>query len=232
MDTAGLARALGIPVVPVSAALGEGSTRCWTRPRRQRTARRPTCGARWRQGPVQTCVRTLARLPLPLAARTAGLPPGVRGDVQWFLDDGGTLRAPAAAEQAAEAHGAREGYSFRDEALPRRALRRWTGWRGFTLPQALPGSRLQVRIDRVLTGRYTAYPRWQGLLGSVFYLTFHVIGRCLSRLLSRAASRLAAPDAADSTHGAGRQGPLLHGLVRGSVFAGVRERGGGVSPHR
>ena len=48
--------------------------------------------------------------------------------------------------------------------------------RFFTLPQALPGSRRSARIDRVLTGRYTAYPAMAGLLGGVFYLTFHIIG--------------------------------------------------------
>ena len=91
--------------------------------------------------------------------------------------------------------------------------------RFFTLPRALPGSRRSVRIDRVLTGRYTAYPAMAGLLGGVFYLTFHVIGPCLSRLLARGIAWLA--DAADGALTALDAGPLLHGLVREGVFAGV-----------
>lgn len=159
VDTAGLARALGIPVVPVSAALGEG------------------------------------------------------------LDDGGTLRAPAAAEQAA-ARMVRESGIPRDEALPTARFAQVDRLaRFFTLPQALPGSRRSARIDRVLTGRYTAYPAMAGLLGGVFYLTFHVIGPCLSRLLARGIAWLA--DAAGGVLTALDAGPLLHGLVREGVFAGV-----------
>lgn len=170
VDTAGLARALGIPVVPVSAALGEG----------------------------------LDAL-LDAAA-------------QW-LDDGGTLRAPAAAEQAA-ARMVRESGIPRDEALPTARFAQVDRLaRFFTLPQALPGSRRSARIDRVLTGRYTAYPAMAGLLGGVFYLTFHVIGPCLSRLLARGIAWLA--DAAGGVLTALDAGPLLHGLVREGVFAGV-----------
>ena len=170
VDTAGLTRALGIPVVPVSAALGEG-------------------------------------LDALLDAAT-----------QW-LDDGSTLRAPAAAEQAA-ARMVRESGMPRDEALPTARFAQVDRLaRFFTLPRALPGSRRSVRIDRVLTGRYTAYPAMAGLLGGVFYLTFHVIGPCLSRLLARGIAWLA--DAADGALTALDAGPLLHGLVREGVFAGV-----------
>lgn len=175
VDTAGLARALGIPVVPVSAALGEG----------------------------------LDAL-LDAAAQAAHGPPP---------DDGGTLRAPAAAEQAA-ARMVRESGIPRDEALPTARFAQVDRLaRFFTLPQALPGSRRSARIDRVLTGRYTAYPAMAGLLGGVFYLTFHIIGPCLSRLLARGIAWLA--DAADGALTALDAGPLLHGLVREGVFAGV-----------
>ena len=158
----------------------------------------------------------LARLLAP-AARTAGLP-SVFAATQW-LDDGGTLRAPAAAEQAA-ARMVRESGIPRDEALPTARFAQVDRLaRFFILPQALPGSRRSARIDRVLTGRYTAYPAMAGLLGSVFYLTFHVIGPCLSRLLARGIAWLA--DAADGALTALDAGPLLHGLVREGVFAGV-----------
>lgn len=167
-------------------------------------------------GPVQTCVRTIARLLAP-AAHAAGLPP-VFAATQW-LDGGSTLHAPAAAETAA-ARMVRESGMPRDEALPTARFAqvdRLT--RFFTLPRALPGSRRSARIDRVLTGRYTAYPAMAGLLGGVFYLTFHIIGPCLSRLLARGIAWLA--DAADGALTALDAGPLLHSLVREGVFAGV-----------
>ena len=37
-----------------------------------------------------------------------------------------------------------------------------------------------VRIDKVLTGRYTAIPCFVGIMGLVFCLTFGVIGKLLS----------------------------------------------------
>ena len=184
VDTAGLARALGIPVVPVSAALGEGLDALLDAAVQAAHGPPPDPWRALAPGPVQTCVRTIARLLAP-AAHAAGLPP-VFAATQW-LDGGSTLHAPAAAETAA-ARMVRESGMPRDEALPTARFAqvdRLT--RFFTLPRALPGSRRSARIDRVLTGRYTAYPAMAGLLGGVFYLTFHIIGPCLSRLLARVA---------------------------------------------
>ena len=169
VDTAGLARALGIPVVPVSAALGEGLDALLDAAVQAAHGPPPDPWRALVSGPVQTCVRTIARLLAP-AAHAAGLPP-VFAATQW-LDGGSTLHAPAAAETAA-ARMVRESGMPRDEALPTARFAqvdRLT--RFFTLPRALPGSRRSARIDRVLTGRYTAYPAMAGLLGGVFYLTF------------------------------------------------------------
>ena len=63
VDTAGLAQALGIPVVPVSAALGEGLDTLLD----AAVQRSAGCAARsvaraGRRAPVQGCVRTLARV--------------------------------------------------------------------------------------------------------------------------------------------------------------------------
>ena len=91
--------------------------------------------------------------------------------------------------------------------------------RFFTLPQTLPGHRRSARIDRVLTGRYTAYPAMAALLGGVCCLTFHVVGPYLSRVLAHAIAWLA--DAADGALLALDARPLLRALVREGVFAGV-----------
>ena len=207
VDTAGLARALGIPVVPVSAALGEGLDALLDAAVQAAHGPPPDPWRALVSGPVQTCVRTIARLLAP-AAHAAGLPP-VFAATQW-LDGGSTLHAPAAAETAA-ARMVRESGMPRDEALPTARFAqvdRLT--RFFTLPRALPDSRRSARIDRVLTGRYTAYPAMAGLLGGVFYLTFHIIGPCLSRLLARGIAWLA--DAADGALTALDAGPLLLGF--------------------
>ena len=40
-----------------------------------------------------------------------------------------------------------------------------------------------VKLDRILTGKYTAIPAFIGIMGAVFWLTFNVIGAWLSSLL-------------------------------------------------
>lgn len=74
VDTAGLARALGIPVVPVSAALGEGLDALLDAAVQAAHGPPPDPWRALAPGPVQTCVRTIARLLAP-AAHAAGLPP-------------------------------------------------------------------------------------------------------------------------------------------------------------
>ena len=41
-----------------------------------------------------------------------------------------------------------------------------------------------MRLDRVLTGKYTAIPIFLGIMFLIFWLTFGVIGTWLSDLLS------------------------------------------------
>lgn len=40
-----------------------------------------------------------------------------------------------------------------------------------------------TKIDRVLTGKYTALPCFAGIMAAVFFLTFHVIGASLQSVL-------------------------------------------------
>lgn len=216
VDTAGLAQALGIPVVPVSAALGEGLDTLLDAAVRAAQGAPPDPWRALAPGAVQSCVRTLARV-LADEARRAGLPP-VFAATQW-LDSAHGDHAPEAAQQAA-ARMERETGLTRGDALPTARFAqvdRLT--RFFTLPQTLPEHRRSARIDRVLTGRYTAYPAMAVLLGSVFYLTFHIVGPCLSQMLARVIAWLA--DAADGALWALDAGPLLRTLVREGVFAGV-----------
>lgn len=216
VDTAGLAQALGIPVVPVSAALGEGLDTLLDAAVRAAQGAPPDPWHALAPGAVQSCVRTLARV-LADEARRAGLPP-VFAATQW-LDGAHGDHAPEAARQAV-ARMERETGLTRGEALPTARFAqvdRLT--RFFTLPQTLPGHRRSARIDRVLTGRYTAYPAMAALLGGVWCLTFHVVGPCLSRLLAHAITWLA--DAADGALLALDAKPLLRALVREGVFAGV-----------
>lgn len=72
VDTAGLARALGIPVVPVSAALGEGLDALLDAAVQAAHGPPPDPWRALVSGPVQTCVRTIARLLAPAADAADG----------------------------------------------------------------------------------------------------------------------------------------------------------------
>ena len=76
------------------------------------------------------------------------------------------------------------------------------------------------RIDRILTGKYTAIPAFIGIMGLVFFLTFHVIGAFLSDLLDRGIGLLT--DLVDRGLTAANVHPALHSLVIDGVFGGVR----------
>ena len=76
-----------------------------------------------------------------------------------------------------------------------------------------------VRIDRFLTGRYTAVPAFLGVMLLTFYLTFDVIGQRLSDLLDAGIGVVTAwVDGALTAYGIN---PVVHSLIIDGVFAGV-----------
>ena len=75
------------------------------------------------------------------------------------------------------------------------------------------------KLDRVLTGKYTAIPMFIGIMGLVFFLTFNVIGAWLQSLLEIAVGRLTnLTDAALTT---ANVNPVIHGLIISGIFEGV-----------
>lgn len=76
-----------------------------------------------------------------------------------------------------------------------------------------------ARIDRFLTGRYTAIPAFMGIMALVFYLTFGVIGLALQNLLEVGIDALTA--AVDSTLTAWNVNAAIHSLVIDGIFTGV-----------
>ena len=76
-----------------------------------------------------------------------------------------------------------------------------------------------MKIDRVLTGKYTAIPCFIGIMGLVFYLTFGVIGAFLQNLLDMGITALG--NIADQWMTASNVNSVLHSLVMDGVFNGV-----------
>ncbi len=80
-------------------------------------------------------------------------------------------------------------------------------------------SRRSRAIDRVLTGKYTAIPVFIAIMALVFYLTFNVIGAFLQSLLEMGIEKLSQlTDAALTVAGVNK---ALHSLVIDGIFSGV-----------
>ena len=75
------------------------------------------------------------------------------------------------------------------------------------------------RIDRLLTGKYTAIPSFIVIMGLVFYLTFNVIGAFLQDLLDMGITALA--EWVDHGLTAWSVSPAVRSLVVDGIFGGV-----------
>lgn len=75
------------------------------------------------------------------------------------------------------------------------------------------------RIDRILTGKWTAIPCFILIMAAVFLLTFNVIGAFLQNLLETGINALSS--AVDNWMTAANVNLALHGLVIDGIFGGV-----------
>lgn len=75
------------------------------------------------------------------------------------------------------------------------------------------------KIDRFLTGRYTAIPAFVAIMGLVFYLTFGVVGAYLSDLLEAGINALTG--VVDGLLTAASVSPTVRSLIVDGIFGGV-----------
>ena len=75
------------------------------------------------------------------------------------------------------------------------------------------------KIDRILTGKYTAIPCFIGIMVLVFYLTFNVIGAWLQGILEFGINKISA--LVDTALTAGHVNSAIHSLVIDGIFTGV-----------
>ena len=75
------------------------------------------------------------------------------------------------------------------------------------------------RVDRLLTGKWTAIPLFVLIMGTVFLLTFNVVGKFLEDAVAAGVDALTA--AADSALTQAGANPVLHSLVIDGVFNAV-----------
>ena len=75
------------------------------------------------------------------------------------------------------------------------------------------------KIDRILTGKYTAIPCFTGIMALVFYLTFNVIGAWLQGILEIGIDKISA--LTDAALTAANVNSAMHSLVIDGIFTGV-----------
>ena len=227
IDVRKMSKALGIPVVPISAARDEGVSELIDQA--VQTVRAGTlpqvtdfCGA---DSPVHRCLHAVVHL---------------------IADHADRLHIPArfcAAKliEGDEALAERLGLDQNERELLEHCVVQMETEGGLDRNAALADMRYQfiegvvrdsvvkchesrehqrsLAADRILTGRHTALPVFFGVMLLVFYLTFDVIGAAFSTLLDLGID--AVTDLTDRALTAYGINPVAHSLVIDGIFAGV-----------
>ena len=227
VDVQKMSRALGIPVVPISAAKGEGISELidkavQTAKSRTLPAVSDFCDD---ASPVHRCIHAVIHL-IQDHADNVGIPARfcavklIEGDKETEkrleLDKNETELLEHCVVEMEDATG-----FDRNEALAdmRYAfIEKVTQCAVVKCHESREHSR-SVKIDRVLTGKYTALPVFFAVMLLVFWLTFDVIGQRLSDLLSMGIDALSA--AADKGLTAYGINPVVHSLIIDGIFTGV-----------
>ncbi|MBR0444048.1 MAG: ferrous iron transport protein B [Clostridia bacterium] len=221
---------LGVPVVPISAAKKQGIGELITHALhiakyQEKPLVQDFCSVKDHGGAVHRCLHAVESL-IEDHAEKAGIPlrfaasKAIEGD-QMLLDqlelDGNeletlehiTLQMEKERGMDRTASIADMRYAFIDKVCSACIIK----------PQASKEHLRSQRLDRVLTGKWTAIPLFIGIMACVFYLTFNVIGAWLQGLLEEGIDILTA--LTDRALTAGHVNEALHRLVIDGIFGGV-----------
>lgn len=221
-----LSKRLGIPVIPISAAKNEGVSELVSKA--VDTAKNkilPSVLDFCPDGPVHRCIHSVSHV-IEDHARRVGISARfaatklIEGDEQITelleLDDNEKeLLEHSIIEMERESGLDRNAaladmrYSFIESVV------------GDTVVKCHESAEHQrsVKIDKVLTGRFTAIPVFIGIMLLIFFLTFNVIGSFLSDLLAAGIDWLTAlVDKGLTVYGIN---PVVHSLMIDGIFAGV-----------
>ena len=227
IDVRELSRCLGIPVVPISAAKGEGVSELLDQA--VHTARGRTlpkvydfCAP---DSPVHRCIHAVVHM-IQDHADKAGIPARF-ATTKLIEGDEGILRQLQLDQNEKE--------------LLEHCIVQMENERGLDRNAALADMRYSfiesvveicvvkcheskehrrsVRMDKILTGKYTALPVFFGVMFLIFYLTFNLIGQNLSDFLSLGIDKLTMlVDKGLTAYGIN---PVVHSLIVDGIFAGV-----------
>ncbi|NLI54142.1 MAG: ferrous iron transport protein B [Clostridiales bacterium] len=226
VDVQLMSRQLGVPVVPIAASKNEGVSELVGQAmnavkRRVLPAVQDFCP----DGAVHRCIHAVAHV-IEDHARAVGVSPrfcatklieGDRSFAELLELDQNELEL---IEHSVLEMESETGFD-RNEAL---ADMRYTFIEGVVAASVVKcceskEHKRSVRIDKILTGKYTALPVFFGVMFLVFWLTFNVIGSTLSDLLTGGIDALTAlVDRGLTAYGIN---PVVKSLVVNGVFAGV-----------
>lgn len=230
IDVNGMESMLGVPVVPISAAKNEGVDELIKHAihiakYQERPGRQDFCDENDFGGAVHRCIHSIAHL-IEDHAETAGIPVRfaasklIEGDslileklnldkneietlehvVIQMEKERGLDRSAAIADMR---------FSFIEKVCEKTVVK----------PKESKERLRSEKIDRILTGKYTAIPCFIAIMAAVFILTFNVIGAGLQKLLEMGIEALTG--AVDKGLGAAGVNLALHSLVIDGIFAGV-----------
>ena len=221
---------LGVPVVPISAAKNQGVDELVRHAvhiarYQEKPLRQDFCGPEDQGGAVHRCIHATSHL-IEDHARRSGIPVRfaagklIEGDrrilEQLDLDANETDMLEHIAVQMENERGldrcaamADMRFSFINKVCASCVVK----------PRESREHLRSQRIDRLLTGKYTAIPFFILIMGLVFFLTFGVVGVWLQDLLAAGIGWLT--DMIDASLTAAHVNPALHGLVIGGIFEGV-----------
>ncbi|MBR4724386.1 MAG: ferrous iron transport protein B [Lachnospiraceae bacterium] len=226
----GMESLLGVPVVPIAAAKNEGvgeliSHAIHVAHYQERPLRQDFCDENDNGGAVHRCLHGVAILIGDHAAR-AGLPlrfaasKAIEGDEMIIsaleLDDNEKEMLEHIVVQMESERGldrkaaiADMRYSFIKKVCDATVKK----------PKHSKERIRSEKIDRILTGKYTAIPAFIGIMALVFWLTFNVVGAGLQYLLEMGIEKLT--ELVDRGLVNAGVNDVLHGLIIDGIFTGV-----------
>lgn len=221
---------LGIPVVPISAAKDEGIHELihhaiHVASNQERPGRTDFCSEDGQGAAVHRCIHSImhfiedhadeAKLPIRFAAckliegdtiieEALGLTQNEKETIEHIIvqmeEERGLDRAAAIADMR---------FNFIYELCKDCVVK----------PQESKEHKRSAKIDKVLTGKYTAIPIFIVIMAAIFFLTFNVFGAALQNLLSLGIDKLT--ELVDAGFTAINMNEVIHSLIVDGVFVGV-----------
>ena len=221
---------LGVPVVPISAAKNEGihelvNHALHVAKYQERPGRLDFCDENDRGGAIHRCLHSIMIL-VDDHAKAAGIPERfaatklIEGDprileklnldqneketlehiIVQMEEESGMDRSAAIADMR---------FTFIQKLVDRTVIK----------PKESKEHQRSRRIDKILTGKYTAIPAFILIMAAVFFLTFNVIGAFFQGLLETGIDKLTA--AVDSAFVSWNVNEVIRSLVIDGIFNGI-----------